>query len=88
MSGSIPSEPVIGSYVHHKASGKAWNVSTINRQCSSPHNPVMYYETMVWEWDAEARKRGALVHQAEGWDAHFAICQSLLDSGTIPGGEA
>ncbi len=85
MSESVPSKPAISSYVHHHDSGKAWNVSTIYRQCSSPNWDGMYYETIVWEWDPETRKRGEFVHQAEGLGAHFEICRSLMDSGKFPG---
>jgi hypothetical protein len=76
---SKPSEPVIGSYVHHK--GKCWNVSTIYRQCSSPHHDGMYYETLVWEYDLEKRERGGIVHQAEGFDEHFNICKRIYHEG-------
>lgn len=77
------SEPIIGSYVFH--GDKAWNVSTINRESSAALGAgIMYWETLVWEWDADKKVRGKLVHQDEGWDAHFAICKSLIDSGKLP----
>lgn len=79
---SKPSEAVIGSYVFHQA--KCWNVSTIYRQCSSPYHDGMYYETIVWEYDADKRERGNMVHQSEGLDNHFAICKQLIQTGILP----
>ncbi len=76
------SEAVIGSYVHHD--GKCWNVSTINRGCSSPYAAgVMYYETLVWEYDLKTNARGRIVHQDGGFNAHFDICRKIILSGAF-----
>jgi hypothetical protein len=40
-----------------------------------------YYETLVWRWDSERRERRELIHEAEGLDTHFDICQKLLKGG-------
>jgi hypothetical protein len=80
------SEAVIGSYVHHE--GKCWNVSTINRECSSPYAAgAMYYETLVWEFDPSTKKRSRIVHQDEGFNAHFDICKRIILSGAFWGVE-
>ena len=79
--GDTVSESVIGSYVYH--GGKCWNVSTINRVCSSPYAPTMYYETLVWECDPSTKKRGRMVHQDEGFHAHFNICREIILSGAF-----
>lgn len=73
------SQPVIGSYVWYN--GKCWNVSTIYRQCSSPYHDGMYYETLVWEYNTEKRERGSMVHEAEGFNAHFDICKKIITDG-------
>lgn len=47
------SEKLIQSYVKDR-----WFVSTIHRQSSATANPDgWYYETMVWNWNAEAKER-------------------------------
>lgn len=76
-----PSEPVIGSYVHHK--GKCWNVSTIHRQGGSPYFGGMYYETLVWDYDTSTRQRGEIVHQDEGINAHFDVCKKIVLNGAF-----
>ncbi len=48
------SEKLIQSYVKDR-----WFISTIYRQSSAALNPDgWYYETMVWDWDAQTKTRG------------------------------
>lgn len=54
---------IASTYVWH--GGKCYLVSTINRQSSAMDGGV-YAETMVFEFDTEARKSGAIVGQMEG----------------------
>ena len=70
-----PDERIIQSYVKDK-----WFVSTIYRQSSvAMSDPPWFYETIVWEWDAATRNRGALIHSTSGLQAHFDICRKLLN---------
>ena len=64
-------------------------VSTIHRK-SSTSPPLRYYETMVWEWDKETRKRGKLLAQHDSGvgkhsaiDDHALICIELLREGGL-----
>lgn len=69
--------PRIQSYVADQ-----WYVSTVWRQSSAMFaGDRYYYETLVWRWDSERRERRELIHEAEGLDTHFDICQKLLKGG-------
>ena len=76
------SEAFLQSYVLEK-----WFVSTIHRQSSAMiEAPIpWFYETVIWEWDAETRKRGKLVSMRESGRGpigaakrHAAICCNLV----------
>jgi len=72
---------LIQSYVMQK-----WFVSTIHRQSSvMTESPPWYYETIIWEWDAETRKTGAIVSTEDSgsWPEvaakrHATICVNLV----------
>lgn len=75
-------ETLIQSYVFH--GDKAFFVSTINRESSSPLGGP-YAETLVWEWDQKERKRGDLIGQTDGrvntLFAHQDMCRTLFEGG-------
>lgn len=76
--------PCIQSYVF--LNNKAYFVSTINRQCSSPLAPDhVYAETLVWEWHPVSKTRGPLVWQGEdvfnNINTHIAVCQRIYATG-------
>ncbi len=76
------SKKLIQSYVLDK-----YFISTIHRQSSAlvdePYN--WYYETIVWEWDAVAKKRGSLVAEyasrtvEQALENHFNICKQIRE---------
>ena len=65
---------------------KGYFVSTIYRQSSvAIEIPPWFYETMVWEWNPETRKRGFLIAQYDNGGykdsalmKHFTIVENLL----------
>ena len=73
---------IIQSYVWHD--GKCFFVSTINRE-SSAIGGGTYAETMVFEWDAQERKRGKIVAQDQGSTnsiyAHQNVCKLIHETG-------
>lgn len=69
---------IIQSYVYNDNQG--WFVSTIERDSSAAAYPCRFLETLVWRLDAE-QKRTDLIHQGEGYGAHFEICKNLIASG-------
>lgn len=59
-------------------------VSTIERDSSAAFAPGRYFETIIWEWSNETKKRGLMIHITDsGTDAdtalenHFAICRKI-----------
>jgi hypothetical protein len=80
------STPFISSYVLEK-----WNVSTIHRESSVMiSSPPWYYETIVWEWDKEARRRGKMLYQFDHGNSpecasrkHAECCGQLVTTGAI-----
>lgn len=59
-------------------------VSTIYRQSSACiESPPWYFETLVWEWKADLRERGKIVHSAassyreSALKDHAEICRKL-----------
>ena len=65
---------------------KGFFVSTINKKTSAMLSyGRIYSETLVWEWDSIAKKRGDLIGQdTHGEDclfAHFNMVQRLFDTG-------
>ena len=73
------------TYVWHN--DKAFFVSTINRECSSPlAYGHIYAETMVWEWDCKTRKRGKLIGTDECSEdsilVHQGIVERIFDTGS------
>ena len=83
----MDSTTLIQSYVKRK-----WFVSTIRRRSSAMVGPPapMYHETLVWEWNAETRKRGSIIWQGEspdgemcGLGGHQTICGNLVAYGTV-----
>lgn len=80
------SHHLIQSHVWH--GDKCFCVSTINRQSSAAlafHN--QYAETMVWDFDLEAKQNGELLGQAEGprddISIHLDICRKLRATGRM-----
>jgi hypothetical protein len=70
----------IQSYVHH--GGKAWFVSTIERDSSAAVIPSpRYNETIVWEWNPVTRERGEMLTTFEDRKnsiaMHQRVCASL-----------
>ena len=59
----------------------AYFVRTANRRCSSSFWPMMYAETLVWEWDVETKERGKLISMHEdtqdSLDTHFEVVEGL-----------
>lgn len=75
-------ETLIQSYVKDQ-----WFVSTIYRQSSASHAPDhWYYETMVWPWDSETRRRGERFTDQQdsglttthALESHFQIVRALM----------
>ena len=72
---------LIQSYVLNK-----YFVSTIHRESSVwEYDNDWYYETIVWEWDDETRKRGKMISQdysgaveIDALEEHFTICKKLM----------
>lgn len=83
MQDDYVSEPMAHSHVYHN--GKAFYVSTINRNSSAGYGGV-YSETLVWEWNKETRQRGDLIGQDEHCKdsifAHQRMVQRLFDTGS------
>ncbi len=53
-------------------------VSTIYREASTIE-PIWHFETMVWEWNAETKQRGAIVEMDDsGIDEEMAMDNHLL----------
>lgn len=70
---------LISSYVLNR-----YNVSTLLRKSSCALWTKPYFETIVWEWDSEQRKRGKILSEHDHGDdvtqaakKHLAICVSL-----------
>lgn len=66
---------------------KGFFVSTINRTSSAAAAyGRVYAETMVWEWDAKTRDRGAMVGQDEGGKdaimSHLAMVKRIHETGS------
>ena len=66
------------SYVKNK-----YFVSTAYRKAST-YEPMWYFETIVWEWDSETRKRGKMLDQQDSgsWEDvafhnHFELIKDL-----------
>lgn len=80
----MPLNKIIQSYVYH--GDKCFYVSTINRESSTPY-PIIYAETIAWEYDNEKSLAGKLIHQDEDGknriDTHFKICRQLSEHGNI-----
>jgi len=60
-------------------------ISTIYRKCSAIIEDIWYYETIIWEWDAEKKKRGEMLEMHDSGLSsnialknHFQICEKLL----------
>ena len=73
------------TYVWHN--DKAFFVSTINRECSSPlAYGHIYAETLVWEWNPKTRERGKILGQDECSDgsisAHQNMVQRIFNTGS------
>ena len=59
---------LIASYVKQK-----YFISTIYREASTIE-PMWYFETMVWEWNAKTKERGAILEQQDsGCDEEMAL---------------
>jgi hypothetical protein len=53
-------------------------ISTIYREASTIE-PMWYFETMAWEWDAETQKRGSIVEMDDsGISEEMAMDNHLL----------
>ena len=77
-----PNKKILQSYVFFE--DKAFFVSTIERTFEVYGGSVRGLETLVWEWDADTRERGDLVHQAGGLSDHEEICRSVIKTGEMP----
>ena len=71
------------SYVKYE--DKWFFVSSINRMCSSDY-PIMFSETMVWEWDKEKNERlnsilGEFSSFTNSSVQHFRVVDNLLTNG-------
>jgi hypothetical protein len=74
------SNGLIQSYVKNQ-----WMVSTIHRESSAMLAAgVWYYETLVWNWDAEKRERTNMIAQYDSgiseqsaFSHHFLVCKTL-----------
>ena len=82
MDGENKGHKLVQTYVADR-----WFVSTIYRQSSAcMNNPPWYYETIIWEYDPETRKRGRM-YQTSGshygavvaMKAHAAICVTMVE---------
>ena len=77
------SDKVIQSYVWHEK--ECFFVSTIERDSSAMLAPGRYNETIVWEYDYDARKRGELVFQDEDSKGrivkHLILCENIVKIG-------
>lgn len=76
----------IKSYVWHNS--KCYFVSTIERDSSAAVIPARRFnETLVWEYDWDARERGELIHNTGhprgNILAHWSICDQLYRHGCI-----
>lgn len=79
---------LIQSYVRRR-----YFVSTALRWASTDI-PMKYYETIVWEWSQDTRKRGKLLETADSgcdergaMEGHIDICKAYAekhDEPTIP----
>ena len=59
---------LIASYVKKK-----YFISTMYREASTME-PMWYFETIVWEWDAKTRRRGKMLEQENsGIDEEMAL---------------
>jgi len=77
----MENERVWKSYVWHD--DKCFFISTINRDYDTYEGVMRGGETLVWEYDWETDKRGAMIYQAGGVLDHQAICRCLINDGTI-----
>lgn len=76
MTDTEPEETRIQSYVHRK-----WFVSTAYRLSSAVESYGSgYYETIVWEWDAETKQTGKRLDCREGGlTHHLDVCRRLAE---------
>ncbi len=75
--------PVWKSYVYHN--DKCFFVSTIERDYDIPYagGIVRGYETLVWEYDEETRKRGRIIWQGGSLQDHQHICSLFIRAGEV-----
>ena len=76
------SERLIQSYVKDQ-----WFVSTIYRQSSAALNPDgWYYETMVWNWNAETKEREPqyIAQYDSGLSEQFAVAHHARICAALP----
>ena len=59
-------------------------VSTAYRRASTP-DEIWYYETIVWSWNRETKKRGEIIitrdagtFYEQAAKCHFEVCVSLI----------
>lgn len=68
-----------------------WFISTALRDADIPGAPgLRYYETLIWEWDPETKRRGDMIPlpiesrgplgHGSAIQEHEAICKVLVDS--------
>lgn len=85
-SDSIMDEPLLKTYVRHtrQDGSDAWFfVSTIRRQSSAIH-PMLFNETIAWDYDWESEERGEIVEISScsfGPSTHLDMCKQLFMSG-------
>ena len=82
----IVNEGYIWTLIFHRESGKYFEVTTIDRDSSSPYIPGhIYSETLIWECDPETKKKDHILWQDEDSrghvDAHLKWCKKLVEKG-------
>jgi hypothetical protein len=76
-----PNTPLIKSYAWH--GDKCFFVSTIERTYETYVGEIRGVETLVWDFEWDARKRGDLIGQSDERNGHEGICRCLIDTGEM-----
>lgn len=70
------------SYVWHE--GKCFFVSTIERNFDTCEGTMRGMETLVWQYNFEAKEREEIIYQAGGVHDHQNVCRCLIALGVVP----
>ncbi len=80
----IINDGYIWTQIYHRESGKFFEVTTIDRNSSSPLDHV-YSETLIWENDPVHDMKRTLLGQDEDLrghvDTHLKWCKKLVEKG-------